>query len=139
MIKKHKVDIIICIHNMELPVDLRRAGIITGFFITLMIIGSSFEGNNIPKSYIFTLDKLLHIIEYFILGTLLFFVFFYTSKKPAVISFIIGMFYSLIDELYQATVIGRDSSALDVIADIIGLILSIFFIKLFMNSFAHDR
>ena len=104
-----------------------------------MIIGSSFEGNNIPKSYIFTLDKLLHIIEYFVFGILLFFVFFFTSNKPDVISFILGIFYSLIDELYQSTVIGRDSSALDVIADIIGLILSILFIKLFFNSFVHDR
>ena len=124
---------------MELPVDLRRAGIITGFFITLMIIGSSFEGNNIPKSYIFTLDKLLHIIEYFIFGTLLFFVFFSSSKTPDVISLILGIFYSLIDELYQSTVIGRDASALDVLADIIGLILSILFIKLFLNSFVYDR
>ena len=104
-----------------------------------MIIGSSLEGNSIPKSYIFTLDKLLHIIEYFIFGILLFFVFFFTSNKPDVISFILGIFYSLIDELYQSTVIGRDSSALDVIADIIGLILSILLIKLFLNSFVHDR
>ena len=104
-----------------------------------MIIGSSFEGNSIPKSYIFTLDKLLHIIEYFIFGILLFFVFLLISNKPDVISFILGIFYSLIDELYQSTVIGRDSSALDVIADIIGLILSILFIKLFLNSFVHDR
>ena len=124
---------------MKLSIDSRRAGIIAGFFILLMIIGSSFEGNSIPKSYIFTLDKLLHIIEYFIFGTLLFFVFFFASKNPDVISFILGMFYSFIDELYQSTVIGRDSSALDVLADIIGLILSIFFIKLFLNSFVYDR
>ena len=104
-----------------------------------MIVGSSFEGNSIPKSYIFTLDKLLHITEYFIFGTLLFFVFFFTSKKPDVISFIIGMFYSFIDELYQSTVVGRDSSALDILADIIGLILSILFIKLFFNSLFYDR
>ena len=123
----------------QLPIDLRKAGILTGLFILLMIIGSSLEGDSIPKSYIFTLDKLLHIVEYFIFGNLLFFVFFTTSKKPDVISFIIGMFYSLIDELYQSTVIGRDSSALDVLADIIGLILSILFIKLFLNSFVHDR
>ena len=123
----------------ELAIDLRRAGILAVLFIFLMIIGSSFEGNSIPKSYIFTLDKLLHIIEYFIFGILLFFVFFFTSNKPDVISFILGLFYSLIDELYQSTVIGRDSSALDVIADIIGLILSILFIKLFLNSFVHDR
>ena len=123
----------------ELAIDLRRAGILAVLFVFLMIIGSSFEGNSIPKSYIFTLDKLLHIIEYFILGTLLFSVFFFTSKRPEVISFILGLLYSLIDELYQSTVIGRDPSALDVLADIIGLILSILFIKLFLNSFVHDR
>ena len=123
----------------ELLINPRTNAILTGLFIFLMIIGSSFEGNSIPKSYIFTLDKLLHIIEYFIFGILLFFVFFFTSNKPDVISFILGIFYSLIDELYQSTVIGRDSSALDVIADIIGLILSIIFIKLFLNSFFYDR
>jgi len=123
----------------ELLINSRTNAILTGLFILLMIIGSSLEGNSIPKSYIFTLDKLLHIVEYFIFGTLLFFVFFFTSKKPDVISFIIGMFYSFIDELYQSTVIGRDSSALDVLADIIGLILSILFIKLFLNSFVYDR
>ena len=123
----------------ELLINPRTNAILTGLFILLMIIGSSLKGNSIPKSYIFTLDKLLHIIEYFIFGTLLFFVFFFTSKKPDVISFIIGMLYSLIDELYQSTVIGRDSSALDVLADIIGLILSILFIKLFFNSLFYDR
>ena len=123
----------------ELLIDFRKISLLTGLFILLMIIGSSFEGNSIPKSYIFTLDKLIHIIEYFIFGTLLFFVFFFTSKKPDVISFIIGMFYSLIDELYQSTVVGRDASALDILADIIGLILSILFIKLFFNSLFYDR
>ena len=123
----------------ELLTNPRTNAILTGLFIFLMIIGSSLKGNSIPKSYIFTLDKLLHIIEYFILGTLLFYVFFFTSKRPEVISFILGLLYSLIDELYQSTVIGRDSSALDVLANIIGLILSILFIKLFMNSFVHDK
>ena len=123
----------------ELLINSRTNAILTGLFIFLMIIGSSFEGDSIPKSYIFTLDKLLHIIEYFIFGTLLFFVFFSSSKTPDVISLILGVFYSLIDELYQSTVIGRDASALDVLADIIGLILSILFIKLFLNSFIYDR
>tara|TARA_B100001250_G_C19346443_1_gene591375 strand:- start:55 stop:432 length:378 start_codon:yes stop_codon:yes gene_type:complete len=123
----------------ELPINLRITSLLTVLYILLMIVGSSFEGDSIPKSHIFTLDKLLHLIEYFILGVLLFFIFFFTSKKPEFISLILGIFYSLIDELYQSTVIGRDSSALDVIADIIGLILGIIFIKLFLNSFVHDR
>ena len=123
----------------ELLINPRTNAILTGLFIFLMIIGSSLNGNSIPKSYIFTLDKLLHIIEYYIFGTLLFFVFLSSSKTPDVISLILGVFYSLIDELYQSTVIGRDASALDVLADIIGLILSILFIKLFLNSFVYDR
>ena len=123
----------------ELLINPRTNAILTGLFIFLMIIGSSLNGYSLPKSYIFTLDKLLHIIEYYIFGTLLFFVFFSSSKTPDVISLILGVFYSLIDELYQSTVIGRDASALDVLADIIGLILSILFIKLFLNSFVHDR
>ena len=123
----------------ELLINLRTNAILTGLFIFLMIVGSSFEGNSIPKSYIFTLDKLLHIIEYFIFGTLLFFVFFSSSRTPDVICLILGILYSLIDELYQSTVIGRDSSGYDFIADVTGLILSIIFIKLFLNSFVHDR
>ena len=123
----------------NLLIDYRRIDLITSLFIVLMIIGSSYEGNSIPKSYIFTLDKLLHIIEYFIFGTLLFFVFSSSSTTPGGISLILGIFYSLIDELYQSTVIGRDASGLDVLADIIGLILGVLFIKLFLNSFVHDR
>ena len=130
----------ICTLNMkEFLIDLRITGTLTILFISLMIIGSSFEGDNIPKSYFFTFDKFLHIIEYFIFGTLLFFVFFSSSKNSYAISLILGIFYSLIDELYQSTVIGRDASALDVLADIIGLILSILFIKLFFNSYIYDR
>ena len=123
----------------QLLINSRTSAILTGLFIALMIIGSSLRGNSIPKSYIFTLDKLLHIIEYFIFGTLLFFVFSSSSTTPGGISLLLGTFYSLIDELYQSTVIGRDASGLDVLADIIGLILSVLFIKLFLNSFVHDR
>ena len=123
----------------QLLSDLRITGLLTVSFIVLMIIGSSFEGSSIPKSYIFTLDKLLHILEYYIFGTLLFFIFLSASQKPTIISLIIGIFYSFIDELYQSTVDGRDSSLLDVLADIVGLILGIVFIKIFLNSFIYDK
>jgi len=119
--------------------DFRITGLLTFSFILLMIIGSSYKGSSIPDSYIFTQDKLLHILEYYIFGILLFFIFLSASQKPAIISLIIGIFYSLIDELYQSTVDGRDSSLLDVLADIIGLILGLIFIKIFLNSFIYDK
>ena len=123
----------------QLLSDSRLTGLLTVSFIVLMIFGSSFEGSSIPKSYIFTLDKLLHILEYYIFGTLLFFVFLSASKKPAIISLIIGIFYSFIDELYQLTVKGRDSSILDIVADITGLILGLVFIKIILNSLIYDK
>ena len=108
-------------------------------FVSLMIIGSSLEGTSIPKSYIFTLDKLIHIVEYFILGVLLYFSIVGITKYSIILSLILGIFYSFIDELYQSTVFARDASGFDVIADIIGLILSAFFVKLYFNSIENDK
>ena len=108
-------------------------------FVSLMLIGSSLKGTSIPKSYIFTLDKLIHIVEYFIFGVLLYFSIVGIAKYPIILSLILGTFYSFMDELYQSTVYARDASGFDVIADIIGLILSAFFVKLYFNSIGNDR
>ena len=104
-----------------------------------MLIGSSLKGTSIPKSYIFTLDKLIHIIEYFTFGVLLYFSIVGIAKYSIILSFILGTFYSFIDELYQSTVFARDASGFDIIADIIGLILSAFFVRLYFNSIGNDK
>ena len=108
-------------------------------FILLMLIGSSLKGTSIPKSYIFTLDKLIHIVEYFTFGVLLYFSIAGITKYSIILSLILGTFYSFIDELYQSTVYARNASGFDVIADIIGLILSLFFVKLYFNSIGNDK
>ena len=104
-----------------------------------MLIGSSLKGTSIPKSYIFTLDKLIHIVEYFTFGVLLYSSIVGITKYSIILSLILGIFYSFIDELYQSTVFARDASGFDVIADIIGLILSVFFVKLYANSIENDK
>ena len=108
-------------------------------FILLMLIGSSLKGTSIPKSYIFTLDKLIHVVEYFTFGVLLYFSIAGITKYSIILSLILGTFYSFIDELYQSTVYARNASGFDVIADIIGLILSLFFVKLYFNSIGNDK
>ena len=113
--------------------------LLTISFVSLMIIGSSLKGTSIPKSYIFTLDKLIHIVEYFTFGVLLYFSIDGITKYSIVLSLILGIFYSFIDELYQSTVYARNSSGFDVIADIIGLILGAFFVKLYFNSIGNDK
>ena len=94
-------------------------------FSLLIIVGSSIPGNNIPSNYFFKLDKLLHILEYFIFGSLLITSLYNKSIYPYYLTFFIGLVFGVIDELYQSTVFGRFSSIYDVIANIIGLILSI--------------
>ena len=104
-----------------------------------MLIASSLKGTSIPKSYIFTLDKLIHIVDSFTFGVLVYFSIAGITQYSIILSLILGTFYSFIDELYQSTVYARDASGFDVIADIIGLILSVFFVKLYFNSIGNDK
>ena len=104
-----------------------------------MLIGSSLKGTSIPRSYIFTSDKLIHIVEYFIFGALLYFSIVGIAKYSTILSLILGTFYSFIDELYQSTVYARDASSFDIIADIFGLILSALIVRLYFNSIGNDK
>ena len=61
------------------------------------------------------------------------------TSIPKSYIFTLGTFYSFIDELYQSTVYARDASGFDIIADIIGLILSAFFVRLYFNSIGNDK
>lgn len=71
-------------------------------------------------------DKLLHIIEYFILGLLVYRVLsLYQELEPVKIylTIIISTFYGLSDEIHQIFVLGRFFSFLDLLADFIGSLL----------------
>lgn len=73
------------------------------------------------------MDKLLHVLEYFIFGYILVNSVSDKTQYPVYLSFVLGICFALIDETYQLTVIGRSSSSYDVIADAIGLTLAIIF------------
>ena len=81
------------------------------------------------------MDKLLHVLEYFILGYLLVNSFSDKTQYPVYLSFFLGICFALIDETYQLTVIGRSSSCFDVIADAIGLTSAIIFKQQFSKIF----
>ena len=103
------------------------------FFLTI-ILGSSIPGKSIPSSYIFSKDKLLHIIEYFLLGFLLFNSLINKTQYPGLLCLFLGAGFAVMDEIYQSTVIGRLSSSFDVIADFMGLTLSILSNKIFTKK-----
>ena len=99
---------------------------LTIIFLLSIILVSSISGSSISNLSFFSVDKLLHIIEYFLLGLFLFNSLFKKTRFPALLCLILGTFFATVDELYQSTVIGRIPSSFDVIADFIGLTLSIF-------------
>ena len=96
-------------------------------FCLIITIGSSIPGNNVPELYIFGMDKLLHVLEYFIFGYLLVNSTSDKTQYPIYLCFFLGLCFALIDETYQLTIIGRSSSSFDVMADAIGLTLAIIF------------
>ena len=103
-------------------------------FFLIIILVSSIPGKSIPSSYIFSKDKLLHIIEYFILGFLLFNNLINKTRFPGFLCLFLGAVFAIVDEIYQSTVFGRFSSSFDVIADFIGLTLSILSNKIFTKK-----
>ncbi len=90
----------------------------------LLILGvSSLPGDNIPKSILLNFDKLIHLIEYFILGVLLMKSMKSISSKRLMVVIPFGLFFGIMDEYLQSFISGRFSSSLDVLADTIGVVI----------------
>ena len=97
---------------------------ITLLIYMILILGvSSLPGENIPKSWLLSFDKLIHLIEYFILGILLMKSMKNVSTKMLIVVIPFGIFFGIIDEYLQSFISGRFSSALDVLADTIGVVI----------------
>ena len=73
----------------------------------------------------------MHLIEYSILGFLSVNSFDKKSKKQIIIISFFCLCFAMLDEVWQSFIPGRFSSALDVIADGIGIVIgSIFAVRL---------
>ena len=96
----------------------------------IILLGSSVPGKQIPKFFQLTPDKLIHCLEYFVLGFMLARwanAEFETSGKRTIhaIILMIGATGGMIDELYQNLIPNRSPDFYDWCLDTIGVILSI--------------
>jgi len=99
-------------------------------FAALIVALSSIPAHSMPKAaVIWRWDKLIHACEYGVAATLVFRALWYLSRIEladrsllwtAIVALVICSFFGISDELYQGTVVGRDSSGFDVLADIVG-------------------
>lgn len=98
-------------------------------YSALIFALSSFSLDIEELTPVFTCDKLLHLVEYYILGYLLMRAFItsdvpFLAASPVAAAILIGSAYGLSDELHQVFVPGRDSSLLDFLFDAAGVALA---------------
>lgn len=106
------------------------------FYVIAILVVSTIPGSSIKIPSIWSFDKLLHLIEYFILAFLAINALESLSTKTVVIIVIIGTLYGGFNEVWQGA-IGRNASIYDAIANGVGMILgSIITLKylLFSNN-----
>ncbi len=88
----------------------------------LILALSSLPAQALPKNFILSWDKLIHFVEYFILGILS------TKSMKGInlntlkIVLPFGVLFACCDEYLQSFISGRFSSGLDVLADSIGFL-----------------
>lgn len=94
--------------------------LVATLYVSLVFLLSSIPGK--PNYQVpYNLDKLVHIIEYAVLGALIGYVLRSWGVKGFVLkSVIITSIIGLCDEIYQSYTPFRDSSMLDALADSIG-------------------
>lgn len=91
-------------------------------YCVLIFIGSSIPGRDIPDPGVS--DKLIHAMEYAGLGGLVMLALVLTTRLTLVIAFFAAVacatLFGVTDELHQLFTSGRDSSVLDLLADVCG-------------------
>lgn len=110
--------------------ELVKGRIISLLFVLAILGGSSVPGKNIPEVFSFTPDKLIHCLEYAVLG---FFLFHWmrleypstTLIRINTLTFLSGSFVGIVDETYQRLIPGRSPDFWDWVLDSVGVLLSI--------------
>ena len=102
--------------------------------VFLIIIGSSIPPKSIPNQVLLFSDKLLHFIEYSILGFMGYRAYDSGIKNIHIMICIYGLLFSIFDETWQLCISGRNFSYYDIIADLIGLIFGSSTYKNFKNK-----
>ena len=98
--------------------------------IVIILAGSSVPGTQIPRVFSITPDKLIHCLEYAVLGFFLFrwMRLEYNSTsliRISTITFLSGSFVGIVDETYQRLIPGRSPDFWDWVLDSVGVLLSI--------------
>ena len=93
-------------------------------WLLVIILLSSIPGKDYPEE-VFDYSIFAHLAEYFVLGFLLARAFGKYSFKKLIFIIILCLLFGIFDEFYQSYVPFRDTSILDWVFDMIGVMLGI--------------
>lgn len=97
--------------------------IILILYLFVILALSTISGGALPKIDIFSFDKFLHVIEYFILAFLAINAIKIPSTKMIILIIIVGIVYGGFNEIWQGIVADRFASIYDAIANGIGMVI----------------
>ena len=111
------------------------------FYLTVIFIMSSIPGYELPKLDFAFSDKMVHFLEFGMLGIFLYNAFRHTSpvKKPVLWSIAAGMIWGISDELHQLFVPGRMCSIWDFAADSAGIVTFVIISMMLNDSFIKNK
>ncbi len=94
-------------------------------FAAAIFIMSSIPGDDLPPMPFISFDKIVHALEFGLLGMLLYRAFRFPRPvwRPYVMTLAVGIPYAALDELHQRLVPGRYCSMWDFVMDAAGLVL----------------
>jgi VanZ family protein len=88
--------------------------------MALIFVGSSVPSSSIPHSWVFSYDKVIHGLEYAMLGALAARAVSGRAGRAVILGALIGSLYGASDELHQLFTPGRSCDPRDWVADTIG-------------------
>lgn len=109
-------------------------------WMLIIFVQSSFPSITLPKVELFEIDKLVHMGVYGLLAALIYISlihqnnFSVLSQNPVAWTIILTALYGASDEFHQTFVPNRSGELPDLLADIIGALLSILIIKYFLSA-----
>ena len=94
--------------------------LLVAYMIVILSV-STLPSQSLPKTWLLSWDKLIHLVEYFIFGVLAMKSMNTVSSKMLLVVIPFGMAFGIADEYLQSFISGRFSSGWDVLADTIGV------------------
>ena len=92
-------------------------------YLFVILAASTIPGGKMLKFEIWSFDKILHIVEYFILAFLAINAFGKVSTTSIIVIIIIGSAYGGFNEIWQGLVADRYASIYDALANAIGMVI----------------